>query len=414
MVGNILVLLLMLCLPVSGQSWIEFSGYFKNFSTLVLPPSINTGCTSQRDADLGAVNNRLRIQFKLFPLRWLSLDAAYDISPRIQDARLFKPSVLSFGIELPGFRFNDFHAQIYPGESNIPESFALFHNLDRLCLKLKLQFADIELGRQAIAWGSAHVINPTDVIAPFGFNELDSEERRGVDAIRVRIPLGMMDELDFGYVAGENFSGGKSVFFLRGKTNLLNTDVSLLLMSFRQQLLIGFDLSRSLAGASMWLETAYVSANFFKPEQPQASEYFRASLGLDYNFRNGFYVFLEYHFNSAGRARSENYLEQLGAPAFREGAVYLLGRHYLGMGVSKPISGLINASGFLLANLNDSSLIFSPQMEYNIAENIYVAAGAYLGSGKNPELGVDDGSLLLHSEFAAYPDMVFASFRIYF
>ncbi len=414
MLGMVPVLLAMLCLPAPGQGRFEFSGYFKNFSTLVLPPSFETGTGSRRDAEMAAVNNRLRIQFKLFPLRWLSLDAAYDISPRIQDSRLYRPNAFFLGIEPPGYRFNDFPERLYPGADITPESFALFHNLDRLCLKLKLKFADVELGRQAIAWGSAHIINPTDVIAPFGFNELDSEERRGVDAIRVRIPLGLMDELDFGYVAGKDFSGDKGVFFIRGKTNLLNTDVSLLLMAFRQQLLLGFDFSRSLAGAGIWLETAYVSTNFFKPGPPQSSEYFRASLGLDYNFRSGFYVFLEYHFSSAGKVRAENYQELTSAPAFREGAVYLLGRHYLGLGVSKPISGLISASVLLLANLNDSSLIFAPQMEYNIAENIYLAAGAYLGSGKNSELAEADGSLRLHSEFGAYPGMVFTSFRIYF
>jgi len=118
------------------------------------------------------------------------------------------------------------------------------------------------VGRQAIAWGNARIINPTDIIAPFSFNELDTEERRGVDAVRVRIPLGMMDELDLGVVAGRDFNRDRSAFFIRGKTYLLKTDLSLLMTGFRKHLMIGFDLSRSVGGAGIWLEAAHVSPFF--------------------------------------------------------------------------------------------------------------------------------------------------------
>ncbi len=411
---KILLILFILSLPLTAGNRFEFSGYFKNFSTLLIQPAFKAGTETQRETDMAAVNNRLRLQLRIEPFNWLYLDAAYDISPRIQDSRLFNPDAFSFGIEPISYRFDDFASRIYPGSDATPESFGLFHNLDRFFLTLKLKFADIYLGRQAVAWGSAHIINPTDIIAPFSFNELDTEERRGVDALRVRIPLGTLDELDFGYVAGEDFDKDKSAFFLRGKTYLLKTDLSLLVVDFREHLLIGVDLSRSLAGASIWLEMAYVSPYFFNQEQVEAKDYFRASLGLDYNFRNGIYAFVEYHFSSAGANQPELYLDLLDAPAYRDGSVYLLGRHYLGLGVSKQITGLITSTLFLLANLDDPSMSFSPQFEYNIAENIYLAAGAYIGLGEKPEILPDDESTLLHSEFGAYPDMFYFSFRIYF
>jgi hypothetical protein len=407
-------LLVILCLPAAARSRLEFSGCFKSFSTLLLQPSFKIGTDSRREADMAAVNNRLRIQLQFNPASWLSLNAAYDISPRIQDSRLFHPGASSFGSEPPGYRLDDLPSRIYPRSDIIPESFGLYQNLDRFYLEFRLKFADISLGRQAIAWGSGHIVNPTDIIAPFSFNELDTEERPGVDAVRVRIPLGILDELDFGCVAGEQFSMGKSAIFLRGKTYFLKTDVSLLAMAFREHLLLGIDLSRSLAGAGLWLEMAVVSPNSFEHDPPEVKDYFRASLGVDFNFRGSLYTFIEYHYSSAGAAQAENSIERLASPAFREGAVYLLGRHYLGLGVRKPISGLVTATGFLLANLDDPSLTVSPQLEYNIAENIYIAAGAYLGLGQNPEILPGDGSSLLHSEFGAYPDTVYASFRIYF
>ena len=150
--------------------------------------------------------------------------------------------------------------------------------------------------------------------------------------------------------------------------------------------MVGFDLSRAVGGASIWLEMAYVSPDFFNSEPEKEDPYFRASMGLDFNFKDGWYTFLEYHFNSAGESQAENYLNILDSTAFRDGSVYLLGKHYLGLGLTKQITGLITATGFLLANLSDSSFSLSPQLEYNIAENIYISAGAYIGSGKNPNM----------------------------
>ncbi|MBN2105171.1 bifunctional alpha,alpha-trehalose-phosphate synthase (UDP-forming)/trehalose-phosphatase [bacterium] len=57
--------------------------------------------------------------------------------------------------------------------------------------------AAVYCGRQDIVWGSARTVNPMDVIAPFSFGSLDTEDRRGVDAIRLRIPVGCMGEIDF-------------------------------------------------------------------------------------------------------------------------------------------------------------------------------------------------------------------------
>jgi hypothetical protein len=94
-----------------------------------------------------------------------------------------------------------------------------------------------------------------------------------------------------------------------------------------------------------------------------------------------------------------------------------MARHYIGAGITHQLTPLIPLTGFVLLNLNDFSLSFSPQIEYNIAENIYISLGAYLGFGQGPKIeGPPDEDSIpdLRSEFGTYPDMAFASFRIYF
>ena len=401
-----------------AQNRLSFNGYFKNFSILMIPPSTTVGNSLEDQSDMGAANNRVRLKMSFQPSDGISFDLSYDISPRIQDSRLFTESPILSGFRPLEYRAWDFRERLYPGPAEPAHSFGLFHNLDRLSVTLRTDFADIIVGRQAVSWGSARVINPTDVIAPFAFNELDREERRGVDAVRVRIPLGMMDEIDVGYVAGHDLQADESAFFFRGKIYKLKTDISVLAVGFRQHLLVGIDLARAVGGAGAWLEAAWMIPDAFRDSRrPGEKKSVRLSLGLDTILADGLYGFAEYHFNSAGSQRPEQYMELFDSVPYRDGSVYLMGRHYVNVGATYQLHPLVPVTGLVIVNLSDGSWIFSPSAEYNIAENIYLAAGAYVGSGKRPEhvLGpLTTQPLLLHSEFGTYPDMVFTSFRIYF
>jgi hypothetical protein len=385
-----------------------------------MPPKVTMGGSTTRETDMGAVNNRLRLKVTLQPSKWLSFNGEYEISPRIQDSRLFAESLFITGQNLGGYRLTDFRDRLYPGPGETPSSFGLYQNLDRFMFTIKTSAADIILGRQAVAWGSARVINPTDVLVPFAFNELDKEERTGVDALRVRIPLGTLEELDMGVVAGDRFRVRTSAFFLRGKTRAFKTDISAMAMAFRNHLLLGLDFARSIGGAGAWFEAAYVVPEALLKEGAAGDkDYFRASAGVDYNFGPKTYGFAEYHFNSAGQSRPEAYLSSLTTTPYRDGAVYLLGRHYVSLGSTYQITPLLPFTGLVIADLGDLSLVFAPSVEYNISQNIYLAGGAYIGVGKRPE--ILDGSPsprqppdLLHSEFGSYPDMLYASFRVYF
>lgn len=401
-----------------GEEAFSVHGYYKNFSILFMLPAYDLADTRLNEPDLGAVNNRIRLKLSLDPSSRLSFQIEYDLFPRIQDQRLFAEDVFIGGFEPLEYRADDFRGRLYPAPQDPVRSFGLYHNLDRFFVTVKTRVADIFVGRQAVAWGSARLINPTDILAPFAFNELDREERRGVDGVRVRIPLGMMDELDLGFVAGKNFAAGKNAFFLRGKTYKYKTDISALLVAFRKHLLLGLDVARAVGGAGVWLEAAYVIPDAFREiRREEEKNYVRATVGLDYNLTGNTYIFAEYHFNSAGFNTPEKYINLFSASPYQDGSVYLMGRHYLNVGATRQVHPLVPVTGLLIVNLSDRSVVFSPFLEYNIAENIYLAAGAYLGLGKRPErvLGpLVALPLLLHSEFGAYPDMLFTSFRFYF
>ena len=383
---------------------LKIGGYYKNFFTAFNSPFPDAPV-------IGVVVNRLRLNLSYAPADSLSFAFAYDFTPRVQDPLLFSQSPIAVGTASSRYRVADLDSPLYPRTDEPVGSVGIYHNLDRASVQFSTDFADFSIGRDAIAWGSARIINPTDIIAPYTYDQLDTEDRVGVDAIRVRIPIGVMGEVDTGYIFGNNFNFGKSAVFLRTQLNAVETDFSILLMEFQRDLLIGLDITRGIGGAGFWLETAYVFTTPFDDLPDAADNYLRTSVGLDYSFGGETYTFIEYHFNGAGAKNPENFLTNLEQPAYTRGGVYLLGTHYLAPGFTHQLTPLISFSGQMLFNLSDPSTWIAPQIAYNVAEDIHLSVGGFISVGKRPKNG---DSPQFQSEFGSYPNLLFSSFRVYF
>ncbi len=382
---------------------LNIGGYYKNFFTTLDLPQDN-------EPLIGAVVNRVRVNLSYVPTDVISLSLSYDISPRIQDLSFFSNSPFAVGISSSRYRISKSDSLIYPVDDDPIGNVGIYHNLDRASLNYSTEYADISIGRDAIAWGSARIINPTDVVAPFSFDQLDTEDRVGVDAIRIRIPIGVLGEVDTGYVIGENFDYDKSALFLRTQLNAIETDFSISLIQFQRNLLAGIDITRGIGGAGFWLETAYVFTEPLMDMNSASDNYLRSSIGLDYSFNGSLFTFIEYHFNGAGTLNPDNYIDNLSQPAYMVGGVYLFGVHYLAPGMSYQLNPLINMGGQILFNMSDQSATIIPQVSYNVAEDLHISVGGLLSIGKRPI----DNQFGLQSEFGSYPNLFFSSFQMYY
>ena len=64
------------------------------------------------------------------------------------------------------------------------DQFRVVHDIDRLALDIYTDAVDVTLGRQAISWGISNLFPVADLWTQFSPFELDTEEKRGIDAIR--------------------------------------------------------------------------------------------------------------------------------------------------------------------------------------------------------------------------------------
>ena len=391
-------------LEVGQGGW---GGYLKSYSIGNVPKHVEGAPAPDPEWKL---LNALRLNGFWRPAEKLKIEAGYELQPVWQSASAAGSggSAAVLGSSLPlvrgaSYRLIDLRPEITDPAAD--RDFRLFQNLDRLVAHWTLHQTDITIGRQAIAFGSAKVIQATDVLLPYSFQQLNVEYRIGVDAVRAQIPISQMGELDFGVVVGEKFRADKSAAFARIKASLAETDIVGMAMVFSDAKLLGGGLQRGIWQLGYNLDFAQVWVD-------GDERYFRLSQGLDYTFASGLTLFAEYHFNGAGASDPADYLARLKSFAYQKGGVFLLGRHYFIPGLSYQITPLLSSRIQSMVNLQDGSTFISGAFEYGVSENVYLDLGFFGSLGASPRQAGD--GVLLASEFGSYPIQVYGAVRWYF
>lgn len=318
-------------------------------------------------------------------------DFAWVISPTIGSPALQGPEN-----NQSQFRIADLDARIYPENWDGDNNFTLLQNIDRLSFQMKPARIRTTIGRQAIYWGVSKTVSPTDFIAPLPYGAINTDYRAGVDAVRAVYPLGMMSEIESGFVFGDKAELDRSGYWLRSRFYLASTDVSALVAEFRENTLFGGSLNRALGGSVGWLEAAYT-----KPED--GDSYWRLSTGLERSFWGStLYGFLEYHFNQPGVSNYKNYQQNSTQAAYTTGGIYLMANHYLATSISVTATPLLilNATSFL--NIDDNSIQLSASADYNLSDN------SALNGGISGGFGADE------TEFGNLPTIFYLIFSVYF
>ncbi len=145
----------------------------------------------------------------------------------MQSVTLYETRALTLGAPAgsnPGLRYQAFDGRWRWHDSNTVRAWLTW---DRFNVKLALPFADITLGRRAITFGKAYFWNPLDVFLSFDPTSFDRDYKRGVDALRVDIPIGDFSGVTLVGVLGRPDGGHadyRSAGLARLFTNFLDWD----------------------------------------------------------------------------------------------------------------------------------------------------------------------------------------------
>jgi hypothetical protein len=226
--------------------------------------------------------------------------------------------------------------------------------VERLYLDAWLPFADVRVGRQAINWGSAFFVNPTDpfpevlITAPW-------RERAGVSAARATIPIAERHQFQAFVGSDDAFENVRAAG--RGTVNVWETDFSLV-GAYREEAddgIVGLDV-RGTAGVGFWLEGAW---------HLDTDPYEEVAVGIDYSFPvlDGLLIRGQYYRNGSGEPDA-SFLDRLTPGADDPFAPVFYGRDYAMLAVSLVASPAFSGSIVGVQNFGDGSAFAVPTITW--------------------------------------------------
>lgn len=280
--------------------------------------------------------------------------------------------------------------------------------LDNVYLKLDFDKFRVLLGRQQISTGVGYAWNPTDI-----FNKKDimdpTYEQTGIDAITMEIPIGLSGNFTGILQLKDNWEN--TTKYLKYKQNIGQFDISLsfgqrmrefnyLMGDFREknfiQEMVGGNIVGEFLGLGVWSELGIYSNNYmdginslnlyYFDEDKYYNEYV---VGIDYTFKNSLYIMGEYFHTDVGFEIDELYFDHY--LNYFQSNVRGLNQNYLFTNVMYPLTDSFTIGAFNIANLDDQSVVFNPQIKYLLNNNVEInLIGSIFYGESDTEFGTQD------------------------
>lgn len=249
---------------------------------------------------------------------------------------------------------------------------SITNTIDRLNVQWSSANVVVKLGRQAITWGNGLFFHPTDIVAPFAPNAIDTAYKAGADMVYAQYLFDSGADVQAIYVPRGTTLGGavmfdSSTYALRGKVTMGSLDTALMLARDRGDSVAGLSLSGALGGAS-WNAEALHWALADGTRVP--SWLFNISnfgtLG-DWNVS----YFGEIYHNGFGADASVEYSALPAALTKRmsTGQVFFPGRDFLALGAQLQVSADLSFAPSAIVSLNDRSTLGTMTMNYTLGDN---------------------------------------------
>ncbi len=295
-----------------------------------------------------------------------------------------------------------------------------YHRLDRLNLTYNDAWGTLRLGRQALTWGNGLIFNPMDLFNPFAPTTVVRDYKAGDDMAHLLIPLGT-GEAQFLYLPRRDRETGdvaddQSSYASKWHFPVAGMEIDFMAARHFNDQLIGAGATGYLGGAAWRFDSLYT---FLDMDDEQVG-FWQIVANMDYAwgwFGKNIYGLIEYYYNGLGY--TDDYDKALAEPALSNrlarGELFTLGRHYLAGQLQIELHPLLQSHWSAIVNLVDRSLIFQPQLMWDMALNWQLIAGAtiYCG-GEDTEYGGFNASVGLLSFEVAPSDSVFLWLTYYF
>ena len=274
---------------------------------------------------------------------------------------------------------------------------------DRANIQWRGEAVDLTLGRQAIGFGRILIFSPLDIIAPFAPDAIDTDVRRGVDAVRSVFSYGLDGQVGaFAVFGAENEFNS---YLGTWSDNRSGCDLLLIGGELRDRKMLGFGLAGDLGSVGLKGEISfYEGKNTEKVSGDRSDSFSIAALEMWYRFANDLSLVMQYLYNGPGSKDPREYPQVLASAPLQEGMTFLLGQNYLFAAPSYDIHPLATFQGLVIYNLDDKSAMIRPTLDVSLSNNISLELFWTWHTGKGPREAISGIGAVPESEFGLIKD----------
>lgn len=287
--------------------------------------------------------------------------------------------------------------------------------LDRLNVTLRSGATQVTLGRQAIGFGRISLISPLDVICPFSPEEVDTEVRPGVDAVRGVHYFGLGGQVGATAVFGEKEEN--NAYLATFSYNFKGADILAMAGTLQDRSMAGAGVALDVGGVGLKGEiSVYQGKRTADSDGDLQSVFAVGAVEAWYRFANGLILCGEYLYNGAGADDPDDYARVEASAFTAEGLNYLAGRHYMILAPAYDLTALVTLEMLVVANIADSSMLLRPLLELSLFENMDMELYWTFKTGRKPVFDSLFGivSEVPQSEFGASGDYGGLCLKCYF
>ncbi len=250
------------------------------------------------------------------------------------------------------------------------QSGTAYTRLDRAYVDLYFPGFDITIGKQRVAMGVSYLWAPLDL-----FNRVNifdpAEEKPGVNAIKVYIPIGKTSSLTGVFSPEDNFNSSKSGFRAQAQFAGIDAALTFIHWGMQNKTIYGLDL-RGENFIGWWVEGGYFSS--------PGEKNMKLVVGFDYTFpfKTGIYWLNEFFYDESGEKDSAQY----DFNRLITGESFTLAREYYFSSLRFPLTGFLSLSTTYIGNWTDGSYILNPGLNYDITQNAILTTGIFFLMGR--------------------------------
>ncbi|WP_146083429.1 hypothetical protein [Marinobacter flavimaris] len=367
-----LVAMAWLVLASGAEAEYSYSGSLKNLSV---------GSRSLIDDNRYFSNlTRLRIEPRYRYQDWV-VDAAYDLE-LVTGSFLDSPEFALLR-DAADPRYWDLQGNVHESGDALAR-----HQLYRGTIQWRSPVGDFRFGRQQVNWSTALIWNPMDILNPVSPLQLEPDERIGVDALLWDRSWGATGRVSA--VHAPQHGGQNASTAARAKRFVAGVDAGVMMGEFADVTKAGVSGSGSAAGTGWRAELVW-------SETDSGDRYWQGVADLNWAFRNGLNLAVEYFYNGQPLSPGTTALANLVAAQ----PLYA-GRHYAGLLVWQDINPFWQYRVVTILNADDASWVLYPRSTWilPLSQEIYFTAGAqWFGGGDDSEYGKLDPLALVEVEW---------------